>query len=79
VNAFPQAFSDPQVLHNEMVITIDTPVGPVKMPGFPYKFSDTPAEVRLPPPRLGEHTEQILQDAGYSSEEIEMLRRTQVI
>jgi crotonobetainyl-CoA:carnitine CoA-transferase CaiB-like acyl-CoA transferase len=49
------------------------------MPGFPYKFSDTPAEVRLPPPLLGQHTEQILRDAGYSSEEIEILRRSEVI
>jgi crotonobetainyl-CoA:carnitine CoA-transferase CaiB-like acyl-CoA transferase len=79
VNTFPQAFSDPQVLHNEMVITIDSPIGPVKMPGFPYKFSRTPAQVRLPPPLLGEHTEEILRSAGYTAEEIQTLRETEVI
>ncbi len=79
VNTFPHAFSDPQVLHNEMVITIDSPIGPLKMPGFPYKFSRTPAQVRLPPPLLGEHTEEILRRVGYTSDEIQTLRETEVI
>jgi crotonobetainyl-CoA:carnitine CoA-transferase CaiB-like acyl-CoA transferase len=79
LNTFPQAFSDPQVLHNDMVITVDSPVGPLKMPGFPYKLSRTPAQVRLPPPLLGEHTEEILRSVGYTSEEIQTLREAEVI
>jgi crotonobetainyl-CoA:carnitine CoA-transferase CaiB-like acyl-CoA transferase len=79
VHTFPQAFSDPQALHNEMILTVDTPVGPLKMPGFPYKLSRTPAQVRMPPPLLGQHTEEILQSIGYSSDEIRHLEEGEVI
>jgi len=47
----------------------------VKLPGFPYKFSHTPAEIQKPPPMLGEHTEEVL--AGlldYSREGVNELR-----
>jgi crotonobetainyl-CoA:carnitine CoA-transferase CaiB-like acyl-CoA transferase len=79
VNTFPQTFADPQVLHNEMVLTVDSPVGPLKLPGFPYKLAQTPAQVRLPPPQLGQHTEEILRFAGYTGEEIAAFRRAEVI
>jgi len=79
VNTFPQAFSDPQVLHNDMVITVESPVGPLKLPGFPYKLSRTPAQARLPPPLLGEHTEEILRTVGYTAEEIQAFREAEVI
>ena len=79
VNTLPQAFSDPQVLHNDMVVTVESPVGPLKMPGFPYKLSRTPAQVRLPPPLLGQHTEEILRTVGYTAEQIQSLRETEVI
>jgi crotonobetainyl-CoA:carnitine CoA-transferase CaiB-like acyl-CoA transferase len=79
VNSFPQAFSDPQVLHNEMVLTVDSPAGRLKMPGFPYKLSKTPAQIRMPPPLLGQHTEEILQSAGYTRAEIAAFRDAEVI
>jgi succinate---hydroxymethylglutarate CoA-transferase len=79
VNTFPQAFSDPQVLHNQMVLTVESPAGPLKMPGFPYKLSKTPAQVRMPPPLLGQHTGEILQAAGYGAEEIQAFREAEVI
>jgi crotonobetainyl-CoA:carnitine CoA-transferase CaiB-like acyl-CoA transferase len=79
VNTFPQAFSDPQVLHNQMVLTVESPAGPLKMPGFPYKLSKTPAQVRMPPPQLGQHTDEILHAAGYSAEEIRAFRDAEVI
>jgi crotonobetainyl-CoA:carnitine CoA-transferase CaiB-like acyl-CoA transferase len=44
------------------------------------KFSETPCTVGSPPPRLGEHTEEVLRAvAGYSDEEIERLRRASAI
>jgi crotonobetainyl-CoA:carnitine CoA-transferase CaiB-like acyl-CoA transferase len=79
VQTFPEAFRDPQVLHNNMVLTVDSPAGPLKLPGFPYKLSKTPAQVRLPPPQLGQHTEEILQAAGYTAADIQAFREAEVI
>jgi crotonobetainyl-CoA:carnitine CoA-transferase CaiB-like acyl-CoA transferase len=79
VNTLPQAFCDPQVLHNQMILTVDSPAGPLKMPGFPYKLSKTPAQVRMPPPLLGQHTEEILREAGYSVEEVRAFQEAEVI
>jgi CoA:oxalate CoA-transferase len=39
--------------------------GIIKMTGFPVKMSGTPCRVRLPAPRLGEHTEEILAEMGF--------------
>jgi len=79
VNNLAQAFSDPQVLHQEMVIESAQPGGPVKMPGFPVKLSSTPARLRKPSPRVSEHTVDVLQELGYREEEIENLIKTNVV
>ena len=79
VQTLAEAFSDPQVLHNNMILTVDSPAGPLKMPGFPYKLSKTPAQVRMPAPLLGEHTDGILQAAGYGAADIEAFRVAEVI
>jgi len=79
VNNLAQAFSDPQVLHQEMVIESAQPGGPVRMPGFPVKLSSTPARLRKPSPRVGEHTVDVLQELGYREEEIENLLKTNVV
>jgi crotonobetainyl-CoA:carnitine CoA-transferase CaiB-like acyl-CoA transferase len=73
VNNLQQVFSDPQVLHQEMVIESNQPGGPVRMPGFPVKLSATPARLRRPSPQTGEHTVPVLQELGYNKEEIENL------
>ena len=43
--------------------------------GFPVKFSATPYSIKLPPPARGEHTEQVLLELGYSSHDLEEMRR----
>jgi crotonobetainyl-CoA:carnitine CoA-transferase CaiB-like acyl-CoA transferase len=44
-------------------------IGDLKLVGSPLKFSDTPVDYKLPPPGLGEHTEEVLKELlGYSSE-----------
>ena len=49
--------------------------GTVRVPGFPYKFSATPAEIQKPPPMLGQHTDEVLTGLlGYSSEGMEELK-----
>ncbi len=79
VKSFADAFSDEQVSQQRMVVTIDSPVGELKLPAPPYRLSRTPAAVRTAPPRHGEHTDEVLQSAGFSREEIAALRRNEAI
>jgi len=56
-----EVFTDPQVLAQEMVVESRRPGRtPIRMTGFPVKLSDTPCTVHLPPPELGEHTDEVL-------------------
>jgi crotonobetainyl-CoA:carnitine CoA-transferase CaiB-like acyl-CoA transferase len=60
-----QALSDPQVLHQDMVMEVEHPGhGPVRMLGFPVKLSGTPCQLRHPAPAHGAHTQQVLQEWG---------------
>lgn len=61
---YAEVFADPQVLHNEMVVTLDGPGGTVRTAGVPLRFSATPGSVRRPPPRCGEHTDEVLEELG---------------
>jgi formyl-CoA transferase len=81
VQTIDQVFNDPQVIHRGMVAEIEHPsAGKVKLAGIPLKFSATPASLRLPPPRLGEHTEKVLQDwLGMDQAQIKTLREKGVV
>ncbi|MBP0616154.1 CaiB/BaiF CoA transferase family protein [Jiella mangrovi] len=62
---------DPQALARGMIVETDHPVaGTVKAIGLPIKFSQTPGEIVRPAPLLGEHSREILREAGFSQEEI---------
>ena len=76
INSIPEVFSHPQALAREMTLESEHPsAGTVRVPGFPYKFSQTPAEILRPPPMLGEHTEEVLTGLlNYSVEDISTLR-----
>jgi formyl-CoA transferase len=70
-----EAVCDAQVRHMDMVRHVEHPErGPVQVLGFPVELSDTPLEIASAPPTLGEHTDQILAEAGFSDEEIAALR-----
>ena len=79
VNSLSEVFTDPQVRHNNMVVSVDSPIGPLRMPGIPYKLSKTPAQVRTAPPTLGQHTEEVLKSIGYTQDEIDRARRDRAI
>ena len=72
-------FSDPQVLHQEMVLESQQPSGPTKMPGFAIKISEVPAKLRHPSPGMGEYTEEVLRELGYNKEEVKRLRQEKVV
>ena len=73
-------FADPQVLHREMVKELDHPkAGKIKVTGIPIKLSDTPGEVETAPPVLGQHTQEVLTELGYSDQDLEKLKQENVI
>ncbi|HUR90938.1 MAG TPA: CoA transferase [Ramlibacter sp.] len=79
VMSLPEVFTDPQVLHQQMKVTIDHPVhGPLDVLGFPIKFTDDPCRVYRPPPVLGADTDAILHELGYSTEEIGALHQRRI-
>lgn len=81
VNDVPTILSDPQVAARQMVQEIEhSALGPIKQLGPVAKLSGTPARLRMPPPALGEHTEEVLiQKLGRSPADIEALRAEAVI
>lgn len=80
VNDMAEAFVHPQLVHREMLLEVEHPVeGTVPQLGFPIKLSATPCEIRMPPPRLGEHNEEVLSQARYSAAEIAAMRASGAI
>jgi crotonobetainyl-CoA:carnitine CoA-transferase CaiB-like acyl-CoA transferase len=80
INMVDEALHDEQVLARQMVVELEHPLsGVVKSLGCPVHLSDTPPAYRLPPPLMGQHTEQILLDLGYGSAEVEQLRTQAVV
>jgi crotonobetainyl-CoA:carnitine CoA-transferase CaiB-like acyl-CoA transferase len=76
VQDFEDLVEDAQVLHNEMLIAVDSPAaGPLTLVGHPGKLSATPAGVRYPPPQVGEHTDEVLREFGLGSQRIQELRQ----
>jgi crotonobetainyl-CoA:carnitine CoA-transferase CaiB-like acyl-CoA transferase len=59
------------VREREMVVELEQPkLGPVRLLGLPIKLARTPGDPTRPAPALGEHTEQVLAQAGFSAAEI---------
>jgi len=83
VNNMEQLFSDPQVLHRNMVVECEhKTAGKVRIPGIPIKFPEIVDSgfVRLPPPVLGQHTHEVLREVlGLAEEEITRLDNSGVI
>ncbi|MFC2000018.1 CaiB/BaiF CoA transferase family protein [Chloroflexota bacterium] len=69
-----EIFTDPQVLHRQMLVEIEDPKGgKQKQVGIPIKLSDTPGRVRNVAPAPGQNTEEVLLELGYTSGDIKGL------
>jgi len=80
VLGYDELLVDPQILHNGTFIEYTHRTeGRIKAPGFPYKFSKTPARVTRGAPLVGEHTKAVLREAGYSDARIDALLRANTI
>ena len=76
INSYAEVFADPQVVAREMAVSVEHPtLGPLPTLGTPIKMSATPLDPRRRAPLLGEHTEQVLRDFGFTEAEILQLRR----
>jgi crotonobetainyl-CoA:carnitine CoA-transferase CaiB-like acyl-CoA transferase len=75
-----EIFDDPHVKERDMFVEMDHPkLGKIKQVGIPLKFSDTPGQVRSFAPALGQHTDEVLQELGYSEQQISELREAGAI
>ncbi|HET7034740.1 MAG TPA: CoA transferase [Thermomicrobiaceae bacterium] len=80
VNSLDTVLNLPQVLHREMVVPLPRDDIPdLKLPGVAIKLSETPGTLRRPPPKLGEHSDDVLARLGYQPEEIARLHREGVV
>lgn len=71
-----QLFESPQAKARDMVLSVEHPTaGPIGQTGFPFKLSETPGALRMPPPLLGEHTAQVLAEwLAIDDERLQTLR-----
>jgi crotonobetainyl-CoA:carnitine CoA-transferase CaiB-like acyl-CoA transferase len=80
VHTYDTLFSDPEIVANESFTVWEHPeAGPVRTVNPGMRFSETPAKFRRRPPALGEHTEEVLREAGLQRDEIGALRAQKVI
>lgn len=74
VNEYEQVEVDPQVQHNEVILPIDYPgAGTIRVLAHPVRYDGKAPPLRRTPPQLGEHTHEVLAEAGYSDEDIQAL------
>lgn len=74
------ALNAPQIVHRETIKTVSTPdIGDLKLFNLTAKFEKTPAGIDSPPPKLSEHTDDLLKEIGYKEEEIKEFKEKGII
>lgn len=80
IHTLDQALAHPQVATRGLMVETDHPVlGSLRNVGLPVRFDGEPRQAQRPPPLLGEHTHDILVQAGYATEDIAALRASGVL
>jgi crotonobetainyl-CoA:carnitine CoA-transferase CaiB-like acyl-CoA transferase len=80
INGRRDLLTDPQIAANELIVESVHPlVGRMRQTRPAARFDSTPAEIRLPAPALGQHTDEVLAEAGFTGPEIQSLRTTEVV
>jgi crotonobetainyl-CoA:carnitine CoA-transferase CaiB-like acyl-CoA transferase len=80
INNLAEVFDDPQVVAREMVVDVAHPLADsVRLVASPMKLSATPVQYRRAPPLLGEHTDEVLREFGWTEAQCDALRATGAI
>ena len=81
INTIEQVFAHPQTLARDMLVEVEHPTaGLLKLAGIPFALSETPAKIRLAPPTLGQHTDEVLRERlAYDQSTIDQLHRDGIV
>jgi crotonobetainyl-CoA:carnitine CoA-transferase CaiB-like acyl-CoA transferase len=80
INDMRQLFDDPQVRHLGLAETVDTPArGEIRLLSQPIRMSRSASRIAAPPPEPGQHSAEVLREAGYTDEQIASLRAMGVV
>lgn len=80
INNISDVVTDSHILSREMIVEVEhKKAGKIKVTGIPIKYSETKCSVTTPPPFLGQHTDEILKELGFTSEEINLFKSSDVV
>lgn len=75
-----EVMENEQILARDMIVEVEDPFfGKFKMQGIPVKMSETPGDIRLPIPGMGEHNAEVLATLGYNAEDLKRLKDEGII